>query len=197
MERIMAKSYEDVRPDHLARYEAAKHWLLSNGIAGHVLDAGCGVGYGAAILSGVVKTVTAVDASSAAEKLHQKHFSRENVNYVCANIFEASLASSYDAIISFEFLEHIHEAEEAVQLYGTLSRILICSTPNEIVRPHKQEPVNPHHVRHYTPGEFEKLLAVGGYKVKGRFSQRGGRDPQLRPGWDGKFMIAVAVKPKA
>lgn len=197
MERIMAECYEDVRPDHLARYEAAKHWLVSNGKTGHVLDAGCGVGYGAALLSEVAKRVTAVDASAEAEALHKKHFSRDNVNYVCADLFEASLATSYDAIVSFEFLEHIHEAEEAVRLYGTLSRILICSTPNEIVRPHKQKPVNPHHVRHYTPNEFENLLGTGGYQVKGKFSQRSGQDPQLRPGWDGKFMIAVAVKQKA
>ncbi len=57
------------------------------------------------------------------------------------------------------------------------------------------EPVNPFHVRHYTPDEFENLLVAGGYAVKGKFHQRGGQDPKLHPGWDGKFMIAVAVKP--
>lgn len=195
MERIMATSYDDIRPDHLARYEAAKKWLVSNGTTGRVLDAGCGVGYGAALLSDVVDHVTAVDASVEAKVNHEKYFARDNVSFINANLFEASLDDAYDAVVSFEFLEHIHEAQEAVQLYGTLSRVLICSTPNEIVRPHKMEPVNPFHVRHYTPDEFEDLLAGGGYKVKGRFHQRSGADPQLRPGWDGKFMIAVAVKP--
>ena len=56
------------------------------------------------------------------------------------------------------------------------------------------EPVNPFHVRHYTPDEFEELLAVGGFRVKAKFNQIGGHDPQLRPGWDGKFMIAVATR---
>ncbi len=191
----MATSFEDIRPDHLARYEAAKHWLASNGTTGHVLDAGCGVGYGAAVLSETVQKITAVDASKDARTLHEKHFARDNITFLCANLFEAPLEPAYDAVVSFEFLEHIEEAERAVKLFGTLSRVLICSTPNEEVRPHRQEPVNPFHVRHYTPDEFEALIAVGGYKVKGKFHQRGGQDPQLRPGWDGKFMIAVAVQP--
>ena len=196
MERIMASSMDDIRPDHLARYEAAKLWLTSNGATGHILDAGCGVGYGAAVLSEVAESVTAVDASEDARDLHQQNFARPNVDFLCANLFEAELAPSYDAVVCFEFLEHIEEAERAVKLFGTLSRVLICSTPNEEVRPHKQEPVNPYHVRHYTPEEFEGLLAAGGYTVKGKFSQRGGQDSQLRPGWDGKFLIAVAVQPK-
>ena len=178
----MATSRAEVRPDHLARYEAARHWLVSNGTTGHVLDAGCGVGYGAALLAEKVAQVTAVDASADAEALHKKHFARDNVDFLCANLFEAALAPTYDAVVSFEFLEHIEKAERAVKLFGTLSRVLICSTPNEDVRPHKQEPVNPFHVRHYTPGDFENLLAAGGYAVKGKFHQRGGQDPRLRPG---------------
>ena len=191
----MATSMADIRPDHLARYEAAKHWLKSNGATGHILDAGCGVGYGSTLLAGAVTAVTAVDASLEAKALHEEHFARENVTFINANLFEAPLQKAYDAVVSFEFLEHIHEAEEAVKLFGRLSRVLICSTPNEIVRPHKMEPVNPFHVRHYTPEEFEALLSMGGFEVKGRFNQRDGADTQLRPGWDGKFMIAVAVKP--
>ena len=190
----MATSMADIRPDHLARYEAAKHWLVSNNTTGHILDAGCGVGYGAALLSDTVTKVAAVDASSEARALHKTHFARENVSFLNADLFEAPLAETYDAIVSFEFLEHIQEVEQAVKLFGQLSRVLICSTPNEIVRPHKLEPVNPFHVRHYTPDELEALLSAGGYRVKGRFSQHGGHDLQLKPGRDGKFMIAVAVK---
>lgn len=191
----MATSMADIRPDHRARYEAAKHWLVSNGTTGHVLDAGCGVGYGSALMSDAVTQITCVDASEEAKVLHDKHFACDNVNFINANLFEAGLQGPFDAVVSFEFLEHIHEARQAVELYGTLSRVLICSTPNEEVRPHKMEPINPFHVRHYTPDEFEDLLAAGGYVVKGKFHQRGGQDPQLRPGWNGKFMIAVAVQP--
>ncbi len=110
MERIMATSMADIRPDHLARYEAAKHWLTSNDTTGHVLDAGCGVGYGATVLSDVVEKVTAVDVSDEARALHEQHFSRPNVNFLCSNLFQAPLDKTYDAVVSFEFREHIEEA---------------------------------------------------------------------------------------
>ena len=194
MERIMAKEFSDVRPDHLARYEAAKHWLESNKTTGLVLDAGCGVGYGSAILSPSVEKIISVDASKEAAEFHKKFFSRENIHFINNDIFSANLNQIFDAIVCYEFLEHIHEAKEAVKLFGTLSNVLICSTPNEVIRPHKMEPVNPFHVRHYTPDEFEELLAMGGFRVKAKFNQVGGHDPQLRPGWDGKFMIAIAIK---
>jgi 2-polyprenyl-3-methyl-5-hydroxy-6-metoxy-1,4-benzoquinol methylase len=196
VERIMATSMADIRPDHMARYVAAKHWLTTNGATGHVLDAGCGVGYGSTLMSDAIRSITCVDASAEAAALHAQHFAKPNVNYIKANLFDAPLQGPFDAVVSFEFLEHIHEARQAVELFGTLAPVLICSTPNEEVRPHKMEPVNPFHVRHYTPEEFEDLLAAGGFKVTARFHQRGGQDPKLRPGWDGKFMIAVAVKPK-
>lgn len=137
MERIMATSMADIRPDHMARYTATKHWLTSNGVTGHVLDAGCGVGYGSNLMSDAIERITCVDASAEAAELHAKHFSKPNVNYINANLFEADLAGPFDAVVSFEFLEHIHEARQAVELFGTLARVLICSTPNEIVRPHK------------------------------------------------------------
>ena len=35
---------------------------------------------------------------------------------------------------------------------------------------------------------------MGGFRVKAKFNQVGGYDPQLRPGWDGKFMIAIAIR---
>ena len=194
MERIMAKSFNDVRPDHLARYEAAKHWLKSNGVKDLVLDAGCGVGYGSAILADSIKNIVSVDASKQAAEYHHNYFSRNNIKFIQENIFNADLSQDFDAIVCYEFLEHINEAREALELFGNLSKVLICSTPNESIRPHKQEPVNPYHVRHYTPDEFEDLISVGGFKVKARFNQIGGHDPQLRPGWNGKFMIAVAVK---
>jgi len=190
----MAKSMSEVRPDHLARYQVAKHWLVSNKKTNLVLDAGCGVGYGSALLSDSIEKIVSIDSSDAAFKIHQEYFLKPNIDFICSDIFNAQLKGPYDAVVSFEFLEHITQAREAVELFGTLSRILICSTPNEIIRPHKMEPVNPYHVRHYTPDEFEALIESGGYKVKAKFNQRGGMDPNLRPGWNGKFMIAVGVK---
>jgi len=138
----------------------------------------------------------------------QRNFGIVLVDQGKAKIFENRLAyvnelwsavnllpeGRFDAVVCFEFLEHIHEAEDVLRKFGELSDILICSTPNEEVRPHKQPPVNEFHVRHYTPGEFENLLAIGGYEVRHWFAQLNGSNPELIPGTDGKFIIAVAAK---
>jgi len=190
----MATSLAEVRTDHRLRYQAACKWLQDNQAITHVLDAGCGVGYGSALLADVAHHVTAVDTSPEAKSYYEKYFFRDNINYLTENIFEANLVGPFDAVVSFEFLEHIKEADRAIELFGRLTDVLICSTPNEIVRPHKKEPINPFHIRHYTPEEFESLIGVGGFKVVARFNQAGGAAPDIRPGWNGKFMIAVGVK---
>ncbi len=177
------------------RYMFAREILSRMDSISRVLDAGCGIGYGSAILAEVVGEVDSIDMSEEAEVWHREYFSRSNVNYICDNVITYPYEGRFDAVVCFEFLEHVHEAADAIRTFGKHSDILICSTPNEEVRPHKTPPVNEFHVRHYTPGEFEELLAVGGFEVRHWFAQLDGANPELIPGTDGKFIVAVAAKP--
>jgi len=194
MERIHATNFEEVREDHLARYLFANDILKEMGRINRVLDAGCGIGYGAAILSGAIRQVDCIDISEEAREWHLNYFARPNVNYINGDVVRYPYEGYYDAVVCFEFLEHVHEAADAVRAFGEHTDLLICSTPNEEVRPHKMPPVNEFHVRHYTPAEFEEMLAGGGFTVRHWFNQLNGSQPELRPGTDGKFIIAIAVK---
>jgi len=194
LERIHATSFEEVRDDHLMRYLFARDLLVRSGRTKRVLDAGCGIGYGAAILSGAVEHVDCIDLSEEAAEWHHQHFARPNVNFISGDVVNYPYQGPYDAVVCFEFLEHVHEAADAVRAFGKISDTLICSTPNEEVRPHKMPPVNEFHVRHYTPSEFDQLLDNGGYRVCHWFNQISGAQPELRPGTDGKFIIALADK---
>lgn len=197
MERQIAESLDEVRQDHVERYKFAKDIIEKENEMNCILDAGCGIGYGSSILADIADTkIDCVDNSQRAMNFFQKHFFKPNVVFHCSDLFEAPLKMWYDAIVCFEFLEHIHEHKQAVEMFGDKTDLLICSVPNELVRPHKQEPVNEFHVRHFTPDELAEMLSCGGFSDITYFNQKDGRDFALRPGPEGKFIIAVARKPK-
>ncbi len=193
-ERIEPTCIEDVRPDHLGRYLFAAKVFKKRGIDGSLLDMGCGVGYGSSILAESFEAVHAVELSPDAEAHYRRHFARDNICFDRANAFEVPLADHYDGAVCFEFLEHVHEADKIVGRIAAVSDILICSTPNELVRPHAQLPVNPAHVRHYTPDEWDALLLGSGFTEVERFSQAKSSSVEVLPGSTGKFLVAVATR---
>ncbi len=194
MERQMETCLEDIRKDHLLRYEFAKKYLVDNNFTKNILDAGCGIGYGSHILADAVENIDSVELSEEAYESYKLYFSKPNINFMCGDIFKAAYKEKYDAIVCFEFLEHIVPAPEAVKLYSKMTNVLISSVPNEEVRPYLRPPVNEFHVRHYTPFEYEELLAEGGFKIVELWNQTSGGKPIFRKGPRGKFMISVASK---
>ena len=192
--RIEPTSLDEVRPDHLGRYLFAARWLKSHGIDGSLLDMGCGVGYGSSLLADQFAAVHSIELSDEAEAHYRQHFARNNIRYDRIDAFTAELDNRYEAAVCFEFLEHVHDADKIVAKIARASDILICSTPNELVRPWAQPPINPDHVRHYTPDEFEDLLLAGGFKSVQRFSQVNSRTTDVVEEFTGKFLVAVATK---
>jgi 2-polyprenyl-3-methyl-5-hydroxy-6-metoxy-1,4-benzoquinol methylase len=193
-ERQMATVLEEVREDHLARYQFAVEHLKQNGAIGHVLDAGCGIGYGSALMSEHFDRVTSVEISQEAYAMYQAHWQRPNVDFHCANLLEFVPPALPDAIVCFEFIEHVSFYHEVLAKFASWSPRLIISTPNEKVRPHLQEPVNPFHFRHFTPEELEIELARVGYRVDSWHCQLNGSKPKVLPGTGGKFIIALATR---
>lgn len=63
----------------------------------------------------------------------------------------------FDAVLCIEVIEHIEEDKRAM---AEISRVMkpegvgVFTTPNGLV----VENINPHHIRHYTPSEFEDKL---------------------------------------
>jgi len=155
--------------EHAQRYKFACTFLAPGG---RVLDAGCGVGYGSAVLAdhGAARVV-AVDLSPEALAIGQREFARPTIEWVlddCQTLERASAAGPFELITNLENLEHLPAPERflmAAKRLLTPGGVLITSTPNRIgvnrlrgLRPDAPS-TNPFHSREYTTEEFRLLLA--------------------------------------
>lgn len=97
-----------------------------------------------------------------------------------------------DALVCFETLEHLKEPSQVLQ--NIHARKVIASVPNQELYafdPQKFKDDDYPHQRHYTPGQFEELLIMGGYRVVERHCQKD-KSGDILPGTDGMFLIYVA-----
>jgi SAM-dependent methyltransferase len=129
-------------------------------VGGRVVDAGCGEGYGAAILSRRAKQIIALDLD-APTLIHAKR------RYLIASFVRGDLEripvadASADAIVALQVLEHLSEAESFLRSCARTLRpggLLVLSTPNAATFP---SGINPFHVREYAEAELSELL--GGF----------------------------------
>jgi SAM-dependent methyltransferase len=188
-ERQVALNRADIAPDHRKRYEwAAERLLKSIGPGKRVLDAACGVGYGAQILAEAGFVVTAIDIVPQVIEVASQAYKHENLTYRCADLETADLGE-FDAVVSFETLEHIPDAPLVVERFRRAAPVLIASVPNETVLPFEKSKW-PFHLRHYTPDEFAQLL--NGYQIAEWMTQHDKWVGTIVPGNDGRFHIVEA-----
>jgi len=155
-------------PEHRQRYEfAAAH--MPQGA--NVLDAGCGVGYGSAILADRgAGRVVAVDLAEDALAIARASFSRPGIRWVredCQALADAGADGPFDLVVNLENIEHLPDAEAFLRRVVTLLRsdgTFVVSTPDRagMARlrglPLDLAPANPHHTREFTTPEFVALL---------------------------------------
>lgn len=154
---------------HIARYLFARR-QIPDIEQKDVLDLACGFGYGSNMLASKAKSVTGGDISAIPINLAQLKYTsgiarkaRDNLTFAVMDAQNLSFpANSYDAVVSFETLEHVPEPEKMV---SEASRVLkpgepfIISTPNGELARHKDgKPLNPFHVKEYTREEFLGML---------------------------------------
>jgi SAM-dependent methyltransferase len=130
------------------------------------LDAASGAGFGSQILSRAgAASVLGVDLSAEAVALAQERYSAPGISFRTGDC-EAleTLGEKFDAIVSFETLEHLKNPERLVEGARKILNpggLFICSTPN-ILR-HSLAPgdafVNPFHHSEMPYADFEALLA--------------------------------------
>jgi 2-polyprenyl-3-methyl-5-hydroxy-6-metoxy-1,4-benzoquinol methylase len=155
---------------HLVRYAfAAPHCR-----AKRVLDAGCGVGYGTSYLAehGAAH-VTGVDIDADSVAYAQERYAAPNVEFLVGDLRALGLdAASFDAVVSFEVIEHLREQEAFVDELARVLRpdgVLVLSTPNA---PETNDaPDNPFHLRELSQRDFEALLRARFEEVE-LFGQR-------------------------
>jgi ubiquinone/menaquinone biosynthesis C-methylase UbiE len=129
-----------------------------------VLDAGCGIGYGSNFIAKAgAKKVIGIDISKDAIKVAKQRYENEQIQFMIMDITQLEFPeNSFDVICCFEVIEHIKNYHKAL---SELKRVLkngglcIISTPNkEISSPRRKEPINPFHVKEFSPAEFYGLL---------------------------------------
>jgi len=120
--------------------------------ATRVLDVGCGAGYGTQYLSATVSDITGTDMSEQALAYAQANY--PGIRFVPASGDSLPFASaSFDAVVSFQVIEHIADAKAYVRELHRVIRpggLLYLTTPNRRLRllPF-QRPWNPYHMTEY------------------------------------------------
>jgi len=155
--------------EHLQRYEFAAARMPAGA---RVLDAGCGVGYGAAHLAdhGAAQVV-GVDIAGGALAVAREKFARPNATWIeedCVTLARAGELGPFDCIVNFENLEHLGDPARFLDRVASLlapGGAFFVSTPNRLAMnrmhgaPADAPTANPFHTLEYSAVELEALLA--------------------------------------
>jgi SAM-dependent methyltransferase len=148
------------------RHEAVYVPLRERCAGAVVLEAGCGEGYGAAMLAEVAAGVLALDL----DPTTAAHVARR---YPGTGLARANLVAlpvrdrSVDAVVSLQVIEHLWDQERFLR---ECSRVLppggalMLSTPNRLTfSPGRDTPLNPFHTRELSAAELAGLVRDAGF----------------------------------
>ena len=150
------------------RHEAAYRALLPY-CEGIVLEAGCGEGYGAALIAERAARVVALDY----DEQTTAHVARAypQVATIRGNLATLPLRSStVDVVANFQVIEHLWDQAgflaECRRVLRPGGRLLV-TTPNRLTfTPDSDIPLNPYHTRELAPSELDALLREAGFEVE-------------------------------
>jgi ubiquinone/menaquinone biosynthesis C-methylase UbiE len=150
---------ELVEAEHLVRYL----WAAGAVEGRDVLDAGCGTGYGSALLveRGGARSCLGIDISEeAVTQARSEHGGDGRLSFEVGDVTALEQSdASIDIVTCFETIEHL-PGEAQPKLLAELARVLrpggllLLSSPNREQYP----PGNPHHLRELTADELRALL---------------------------------------
>jgi SAM-dependent methyltransferase len=159
----------DVENYWFRRHEAAYLDLLRHCADAVVLEAGCGEGYGAALIADRAARVVALDYDA---------FTAAHVGaaYPKLDVVRGNLAAlplrtgAVDVVANLQVIEHLWDQEqfvaECVRVLRPGGRLLM-TTPNRLTfSPGLDKPHNPFHTRELAPDELHELLDVPGLRVE-------------------------------
>ena len=143
-----------VEAEHRARYWCAAQWAAGR----RVLDAGCGTGYGLAmLLAAGAESATGVDIADEAVAEAARRLGGE-AEVVRGDVRDLPFDDdAFDVVACFEVIEHVERGRDALDELKRVLRpdgVLLVSSPNRDVYP----PGNPHHVHEYRPEELQAEL---------------------------------------
>lgn len=160
-ERFIPGAAGEIWYEHWHRYHFA-----ANLVGGReVLDVACGAGYGSALLARQATRVTGVDLSlPAIEHAHSTYAGVPNLEFRQADCTALPFAdASFDAVVSFETIEHIEGQEPFLDEIRRVLRpagLLVLSCPNKLEYSDRRGCTNQYHVRELYRAELEAMLAA-------------------------------------
>lgn len=135
-----------------------------------VLDAGCGIGYGAReLIRKGAREVIGVDLSSEALAEAKAATTSDRIRFLQADLENlpgtSGIPDVVDVVVNLENLEHLHHPDRF--LAGARARlrrpdgILITTTPNGVLTKFDQHGnnVNPYHIKEFTHQELVEILS--------------------------------------
>src|SRR3984957_821078 len=156
----------DVENYWFRRHEVVYQQLAPRCAGLEVLEAGCGEGYGADLISRVARRVIALDYDEATVAHVRARYPRVEVMH--GNLAELPLAdASLDVVVNFQVIEHLWDQTQFVRECARVLRPsgqLMVSTPNRITfSPGRDTPINPFHSRELNADELTRLLVDAGF----------------------------------
>lgn len=137
----------------------------------HILEAGCGEGHLAHLISKTHKPASYTGFDIDAEIIRQAQQANPDGNFHTGNIYDLNRYGSqnYDLVIASEVLEHIHHPEDALkQLTSLKAGFYLFSVPREPIwrilnlARLKYIPAlgnTPGHLQHWSKHSFKKLIS--------------------------------------
>lgn len=165
------KEWDLYYANHQSRYAFAIGELQKEGLT-KILDAATGVGYGAHYLAQHFpqRQLVAIDRNVAALQIAKTQFKSSNLLFLhddCEKFDNVPQHGPFDAIISFETLEHLPNPKKFLQnCFDVLGEngLLVISTPNQWVSSPGGTNDWEFHEKEYKPDELIQLLSAQGFK---------------------------------
>ena len=153
-------SHDDINNVTYQRCQFAYEYVLPLIKGKRILDLGCGLAYGTALMAEYASAITGVDYDAATiESNKSRYKSIPNLSFQRASLPPLPFAdNSYEVITMFQFIEHLHDRKKLVEECKrvlTDNGMLIITTPNAV----KSFARNPFHVHEYTFDEMSWELS--------------------------------------
>jgi len=157
-ERLTTETTGQVEIEHLHRYFMAR--ALCRGL--DVLDVASGEGYGSALLAQVARSVVGVEIEEETVAHAKAAYGAPGLTFLQGDARRIPCSDhSFDAVVSFETLEHFYEHDEFMAEVRRVLRpggLFIISSPERDVYSPAGGTPNPYHAHELTHAEFSALL---------------------------------------
>jgi len=148
-----------IAQEHVHRYAFARRFVGGR----RVLDLGCGIGYGAELLSPPARAVVSLDRDAATIASARTLHSGAVGVFLIADACRLPIASaSFDAVVAFELIEHVSAQPALVAEIRRVLRpdgLLLISSPDTLVYAGKLGERNPFHTHEMTTEQLRALVA--------------------------------------